>query len=422
MRRSTAGIQLNRFSLLALLAALAVLQPVQAQKSAGSQAAAGVRLSKPMRDIGKALAVSPEALNNADLRVITADRVVEPDKVSNDTDVKQTVLVQRTGSVLRELPAEDESSRSLDTQPIAAYALPIRFHALAKLPGETSSRPVEFEAVLMVMNALRFRESSRRFEADLVVGLRNPAAPKDRSILSEPVKLFVSASGDEVAPGEIEIGRLGDPRVVKISSLSPAAPYKVSAKTLLDDGDTVEVPIVRPTLRLKATRGSIGGWGLEKTMLHVQAEGVANAAGMHVALHTSQGDVKPEGFELDANGSGTAQLRSDGVGMALLSASGVPFSSSEEKVEFVKPWSFLVAALLGAIAGWVVRTRARSKSLRSALVAVASAAIVTAAYSIGIRLAQWAPEATVGEALTFFVAAIGAYLGIKAIMPVREGG
>jgi hypothetical protein len=118
---------------------------------------------------------------------------------------------------------------------------------------------------------------------------------------------------------------------------------------------------------------------------------------------------------LGEDGSASAQIRSDGTGSADVKASGPPFESAATTVEFNRPWRFLVATFLGAVLGWIVKTGARARSMRSIVVALASAAILSAAYAIGIRWLQWAPEAGVGEALGFFVGAMGAYFGMRVL-------
>lgn len=205
---------------------------------------------------------------------------------------------------------------------------------------------------------------------------------------------------------------------MKVASASPAMPFKIAAATILDDGFSVEIPVVRPSLIIESARDSINGLGLERTNIHVQADGIASAEGLQVSIKSTLGEVFPSEITLDAQGRGSAELRSASTGASTIGVSGLPFESAMTIVEFGKPWSILIAALLGAIAGWIVRMeRRRRRTPWSALVALASAAVVVAAYSVGLRLAHWAPDATVGEALTFFVAAVGAYIGVRVIIP-----
>jgi hypothetical protein len=81
----------------------------------------------------------------------------------------------------------------------------------------------------------------------------------------------------------------------------------------------------------------------------------------------------------------------------------------------------VIATLVGALLGWIVKNRARQWSVGSLLVAIACSSILTAAYAIGIHWLRWAPEAGAGEALTFFVAAVGAYLGVRVMERIGAG-
>jgi hypothetical protein len=382
-----------------------------------SQAAEAEGFNRPMKRLSKSLQLPERTVASANVKVLSEGRVIAPEQVTDALDQQKAAVVERTGTELRELPAGSIAADQT-LKPLAAYALPVSFRAFAVDPGGANPRPVDFQPMVLVMSAMRYREESRRFEVDLMVGLRNSEDPKDQSMLAEARRLFVSADAD-VTPKELQITRLGDPVAVKVTSISPAAPLKVIARTMVDDGDTIDVPVIRPSLTIDTSRASINGLGLEKTTIHVQAEGLADMSNMHVFIKTSAGDVKPSEVTLSADGRGTAEIRSAGFGPVQLSASGVPFALATSSMNFAKPWSFLVAMVLGAIAGWLIRNSARSRSLGSFLLALASAMVVTAAFSVGIRLAQWAPEATVGEALTFFVAAIGAWGGIKVITALK---
>jgi len=299
----------------------------------------------------------------------------------------------------------------------AAYRLPIAFRGLAIRPGQAQPRLVDFEAVVLVMRGLRY--TSGRFEAELAVGLRNRAAPADLSTLVEPVTIVVTAAADEVTPGTLRIAKFGEPQSVRVAVANPATPFYATARTLLDDGDRIEVPVDRPVLGVVPAAASIVGLGLAKTVLQVRTTGLDRAEGVSIALRTDRGAIVPTPVVLGADGTAHADLWSDGVGPAFIEASGPPFEAATAMVVFEWPWRFLAATLLGALAGWFVgpKTRGKTKTSpwRSVLVAIVSAAILSAAYAIGINWLRWTPAAVIGDALAFFVAAAGAYLGVKVL-------
>jgi hypothetical protein len=355
-------------------------------------------------------------LGSNKLHLLAADRAVPATETPLEVPKERAVLAERVGINAKEVSHTEGASPVLNQFPNATYVLPIQFRALATQPGSASPpQPLTFEAVVFVLNGLRFHEAAHRFEAQLAIGLRNPASHTDRSILGEAVKVLIRANADDVTPTEVAIDRLGDPQLVRIGAVAPATPFMVSARTLLDDGDSIEVPIERPALKIEPAKPVIEGWGLAKTVIQIQGSGLTDPSKISIALSSTRGQISPTPVVLGADGRATAELRSDGTGAATVSASGNPFSLGSTSVDFATPYRFLIASLIGAIVGWIARTRARSRSWRSIVVALASSAILAAAYAIGIRWFEWAPDATAGEALAFFVAAIGAYTGLKAL-------
>jgi len=372
------------------------------------------------RELSRRLAVPSEQLQNSRLHVLETNRAVSVTSLTVNESRTSQVVAARVGQAVK--PADVSALPvSSATQNMKAFALPIKFRGLAVAPGQQIATPVDFEAVIMIVRGLRFQQTQQRFDGELAVALTNKAKPADRSVLSEPVKLFVNADADEVSPSELIVSRLADPIRVRIGVRNPAAPFKIVARTLLDEGDAIEMPISKPTITLEPVRSTIEGWGLGRTLVQVQASGLDNPEKFTVTLNTTQGDLSPTPVTLQNDGRGAAELRSEGMGAAVIRASGAPFQDATVTVNFKAPWIFILAALVGALLGWYVRTRGRSKSVRSALTALASALILLAAYMIGIRWLEVVPQAQVGEALAFVVGAIGAYVGLKVLMPKGAG-
>jgi hypothetical protein len=345
------------------------------------------------------------------------------------------VLAQRTGQGARVLKGADPFSSNAHTRslisasgegaagpsPVAAYSLPINFRGLTE--GESGeSKAVSFEAVVMVLTDLRYQAKTRRFESRIAVGLRNPELPDDRSKLGDPLKVLISANADAVTPAQLEIQRLGDPQVVEIAASSPQVPFMVSAQTLLDKGDSIEIPVERSHLAVQAARTAIEGLGLGKTTLQIEVPGLHDGPAHVVSLSTTRGEIVPTPVPLDAEGRATVELRSDGTGVAHIRVEGDPFLPATADVLFDVPRNFIIAMLLGALAGWIARMRSHGLSIGSLVMALVCASILSSAYAIGINWLKWAPEATVGEALGFFVAAMGAYTGMRALkLATAEG-
>lgn len=384
---------------------------------AGAQnhADGGARPSGAVRELASAFSLSAGQLRDPALHVLAEDRVMALRDLPRDASAGNVTLIQRTGSAVERISTV--SGRDLDQpEPQAAYALPVRFRGLARATPQALPEAIEFEPVVLILSALRFKETLRRFDGELAVGLRNRHRHDDRSVLERPVKLLIRADADEIAPAEIEIKQLGEPVPVVIGVRNPVPPFRVSARTLLDDGDVIDMPVSRPSLTIEPARSGIDGFGLGKTLLQVQAMGLDHPEHFSVALRTTLGEISPTPITLAADGRASAELRSESAGTATIHVSGDPMQDAQVTVEFVTPWRTLLAALLGAVTGWFLRTRGRSRSARSAMLAVATSAVLLVAYMLGIHWLQWAPSAQAGEALAFFVSAMGAYLGLQALL------
>jgi hypothetical protein len=267
----------------------------------------------------------------------------------------------------------------------------------------------------MLLSDLRYQEASHRFEAQIAVGLRDTADPESRASLASPLSLLVSANADQIDSPELDISQLGSPQVVKIAATAPGSPFYVTVGTIGGTGDKIEIPIERPQLTVLAGQREIQGWGLAKTLIQIQVPGLTQAGAHAITLSTTRGVIIPTRVLLDASGRGNAQLRSDGVGLATITAAGDPFAPGNAQMRFVLPVNSVIAMLAGAVLGWIVRIWAQGLWAASLVRALASSAILTAAYAFGIHWLKWAPDAGAGEALTFSVAALGAYLGMWAL-------
>ena len=355
-------------------------------------------------------------------KILSAGRVLNPSEVTAEIRQLDAAVVHRSGDAPKKLLASEQGELISALNPVAAYALPIRFVGFSKDAAREDTPAIEYEPVILVLKALSFQPDLRRFVGRVAIGLRNRNNPQDQSSLPQPVSLLISSDGDDVTPSDLKISRLGEPVIVTITAVSPAVPFNLGAATNFFEGDSVAIPVVRPTLIVEPARASINGWGLEKTVVHIQADKISSAEGMHVSVVTSSGEVSPSSVVLDAQGRASVELRSAGIGAAEIRAGGPPFESEVRIVDFGKPWSSAGAALAGAVVGWVLLHQSRRrKTVWSVIVALASAAFVVAAYSIGIQLANWAPDANVGEALIFFIAAVGAFSGATALVKPGAG-
>jgi hypothetical protein len=122
---------------------------------------------------------------------------------------------------------------------------------------------------------------------------------------------------------------------------------------------------MRPRLILSASPATVQGYGFEAVEVTVQAEGLANPEGLSVTLDATRGRIEPSRLvTLNAQGVASAQLRSEGQGTAVVSASaGVLRAPEPRTVDFVAPVSFLLWAVGGGLLGGFARLLAKKRRL-----------------------------------------------------------
>ena len=90
-------------------------------------------------------------------------------------------------------------------------------------------------------------------------------------------------------------------------------------------------------------------------------------------------------------------------------------------VPFTAPWWFLGAATVGGLAGAFLRGRGRKHWFKALAIGVITALVMTLAYAIGIdwpeRVLDAAGIPKAAEASVFVLGAIGALIGVTALVP-----
>jgi len=180
----------------------------------------------------------------------------------------------------------------------------------------------------------------------------------------------------------------------------------------------VPIPVMRPRLILGASPGTVQGYGFEAVEVTVQAEGLANPEGLSVTLDATKGRIEPSRMiTLNAQGVASAQLRSEGQGTAVVSATaGVLRAPEPRTVEFVAPVSFLLWAVGGGLLGGFARLLAKKRRLsprastRAVTAGVLLGLLVALAYTQGVKLLAVIPTASSGQALVAMIAALTAVI------------
>jgi hypothetical protein len=303
--------------------------------------------------------------------------------------------------------------KSLGGQKLMTFSLPTRYTEVS--PG--SAGPVVFKVVMAVLEGLHYDGGTGKFTGRIALSLINPLAQNDHSALPQELSVLVGADGGEADPNEVAFRQLNTLAQVKLTAQMPGNSFTVHAMTALTQSpDSIDVPVERDAIQVTSVSPSIRGFGLEETNLVIQVPAARDKAGETVALTASRGTISGSPVRLDPKGSGTAVLHSSEVGVAVIIATSPEFQAGTATVRFQWPVASLIATLLGAIVGSILRSDTRKKLFGSLTIGILAALIVAAAYAAGVSGEYWgAPSGSSGEAVVFFIAAMSGFLGSNAL-------
>ncbi|MEN3973989.1 hypothetical protein [Emcibacter sp. SYSU 3D8] len=285
---------------------------------------------------------------------------------------------------------------------------------------DSQAKELILKAVAFPRAPLRYNAATRRFEGGVSVGVIEVDGSGART-LSRPIAFQVlgPVASD---PETLSIGTTAPPyRDIKVAAEAPDAEVEVTVVSSVAPAGERMVLKVRPSLSLTVTPPRIQGWGLETADVLVSAQAADAARANMLQLSSTMGRLSATEARLDKGGNARVSIRSESVGTGQVSGRGAGLDGASAKVEYIFPWRFLGAALVGGVAGGLLRKRSRSKTAgafaKSMGIAVLSAAIVVGLYVLGINLVGFALPAHGGEVLVFVVAALGALYGTRLLAP-----
>jgi hypothetical protein len=334
-----------------------------------------------------------------------------PDALAPD-EVRYVPLPRAEEQRTRELAAEQLQV----SQPEGDVAL---FRGAIRARGGASAA-LTLKAVAFGGEPLRYRVQSGRFEGSIRVGVVELGG-SGGAARPLPAPVIFQVIGPVAAPASVEVRSTAPPyQDIAIAADSPADTIDLRIVSNVSPEGALLRVLVQPALFVRSTPSRIQGFGLETTRILVSARGLGAGGPRRVQLGTDLGHVEPVELELSAEGTATSELRSASIGRAALVASGASFADGRAEVQFVFPLRFLVAALLGGLAGGALRRSTRPRERRQALarelgIAVLCGQLVFALYALGVNLVGVQLPAVAGELLVFAVCALGALLGSELL-------
>lgn len=290
------------------------------------------------------------------------------------------------------------------------------------MPTANAERPLRSKLYLLDSAGLVYSGAARAFRGQVAVAFVNADKEDDQSPLPQAVSTLVRALGATVTPQPLEVTHFGRWYPVRIEVRSPVAPYTVNVTAHPGDpGASATLSVVPPSLTLTAMPRRIVGFGIGKARIDVSGAGLDTPQGTPVDLSVPTGDLSPSHVQLDASGYASASLRSAGTGQVTIAAAS-PFTG-ETTVTFSSPVFFLLAAVLGGLAGAFLRKRGRRRWGQALAVGAVTAVVMTLAYAVGIDWVARVPGAEGlaqnGEAMVFVLGAISALSGVSLMLPEK---
>lgn len=421
MRRSARRRPVFTFA----LALIAGAGAVQALHSAGSQTR-GTKL-------GAASSTRAQAKPTVDVQSLKASEVVVFRKAGGvetvDPNAPGTFTLDKLDMALAVTGTEAEQMQFIDPAGASkvGWRLPFAFSMISppsSLPAGAPAEVLDLEPIIDATNRLHVDPQGAGYVGRIWVGVfsrRNRAEVLD---LPTPVTLLISSAVIEtIDPPQVTIARTGLPSFASVTlrTATPRVPASVKVRSSLTASGEADVPVsfVLPDIRVVASPERILGFGLETSVISVQASGLANPNGFLVTLQSTAGRFEPpEPVQLDQRGFGTARLRSTVVGTARVTTASANVVNAAADVRFDWPWTLLVSALIGGVLGRVVKhasTRRRRKAgtwVRDLVLGAVAGVVATIAWTVGVYLVPALPTVLTGEAAYFTVGFVAGLAGL----------
>ena len=289
-------------------------------------------------------------------------------------------------------------------------------------PDSGQAEPVAYRIAFTSLQPLRYNDSLKKFSAKLAFLLMNESG--DNTAHIEPVKIEVNS--DEVTfinPGSFEIDHLSIPSsYVELSTDNVNDSASIKIITVSNPSGYITYLKVKPTLELFSNRDNMQGLGIQQIPITVSFSGSKSFDSVSVIFSPEKGTVNPNPLKMKYNETATAHLRSEGMGKSLLTATANSIKSNPLHFTYTFPWPFLLATILGGLAGSFIKQNSKStrKKITSKviLVGIVTGFIGAAAYYVlGINLLGLSFSAAFNEIAVFVISALFAYFGIMIIKP-----
>ena len=241
----------------------------------------------------------------------------------------------------------------------------------------------------------------------------------DNNANIQPVKLEIKSN--EVAtikPGFLEIKHLSLPSSsVELEAERLTDSVSINVFTASNTSGYSTFLKVNPRLDISSGSKVLQGLGVDETSITVRFIGSNSPDSALITFNPEKGKVTPNSKYIHFNKPATVMLRTGGTGDCKIVALGSSYESNELLIKFIFPWYFLLASILGGLAGSFIKPDQKSGKRFTAkkfLVGIITGLVGAAAYYfLGINLLGLNLQGPFTEIAVFVVSALFAYFGFK---------
>jgi hypothetical protein len=210
--------------------------------------------------------------------------------------------------------------------------------------------PLDLSLVLESTKKLRYTTGDGNFIGNVFVQLMDRDSPTEVKNMSTAIQVAVSAAVDKIVPGTlVDITQTNHFQNVTLAVKTPEEPTIVKLTPARSaEPQELEFGVTRPTLELRVGQDSILGFGLETATVTVQANGVDSPPSTAITVTSKKGRLNQNAISFDADGIARTFVRSRATGADVITAELNPFSDGTDRVIYEKPWTWLLAVLVGA--------------------------------------------------------------------------
>ena len=220
-------------------------------------------------------------------------------------------------------------------------------------------RPVLFQIFIDTIQPMTYDGLNKKYTGQFSITLvEDSKETLEGMVLEKPVGIEISSGSGRVKflPSYIRIDHTNLPSSsIRVVDSSANNPLSILVKTDFKLNGYLIYLKKEQLLMIKTPSKSIQGLGVQAIPITASLEGYTKNDSVNVTFSIDKGSVDPLNLYISENRPGTVFLRSEGVGLATLTASANGFLDDQRIFTYIFPWMFILFSMVGGIFGALVR-------------------------------------------------------------------